>query len=99
MYIATATGCSQVWATSFPSFPYCTNKKGFGPALGGSLFENNAEFGMGISLSVEQQRAALRTKVEELMSKIDENSDLYAAAKAGTTTSTSAPRARSPATP
>ena len=82
MYIATATGCSQVWATSFPSFPYCTNKKGFGPALGGSLFENNAEFGMGISLSVEQQRAALRTKVEELMSKIDENSDLYAAAKA-----------------
>ena len=82
MYIATATGCSQVWATSFPSFPYCTNKKGFGPALGGSLFENNAEFGMGISLSVEQQRAALRSKVEELMSKIDENSDLYAAAKA-----------------
>ena len=82
MYIATATGCSQVWATSFPSFPYCTNKKGFGPALGGSLFENNAEFGMGISLSVEQQRAALRTKVEELLSKIDENSDLYAAAKA-----------------
>ena len=82
MYIATATGCSQVWATSFPSFPYCTNKKGFGPALGGSLFENNAEFGMGISLSVEQQRAAIRSKVEELMSKIDENSDLYAAAKA-----------------
>ena len=82
MYIATATGCSQVWATSFPSFPYCTNKKGFGPALGGSLFENNAEFGMGISLSVEQQRAALRSKVKELMSKIDENSDLYAAAKA-----------------
>ena len=37
---------------------------------------------MGISLSVEQQRAALRSKVEELMSKIDENSDLYAAAKA-----------------
>ena len=81
MYIATATGCSQVWATSFPSFPYCKNKKGFGPALGGSLFENNAEFGMGISLSVEQQRNALFCKVSELMHKIDETSDLYAAAK------------------
>ncbi len=71
MYIATATGCSQVWATSFPSFPYCTDKKGHGPAVAGSLFENNAEFGMGIYLSVEQQRKALFDKVTELIEKTE----------------------------
>lgn len=82
MYIATATGCSQVWATSFPSFPYCKDKKGFGPALGGSLFENNAEFGMGISLSVEQQRKALYSKVEELLAALPADSGLAEAARA-----------------
>ncbi len=66
MYVATATGCSQVWATSFPSFPYTTNAKGQGPAVGGSLFENNAEYGMGIWLSVEQQREKLAMFVQEL---------------------------------
>ncbi|MBE5990784.1 MAG: pyruvate:ferredoxin (flavodoxin) oxidoreductase [Paenibacillaceae bacterium] len=69
MYVATATGCSQVWATSFPSFPYTTNKKGQGPAVGGSLFENNAEYGMGIWLSVEQQREKLKMHVTELVEK------------------------------
>lgn len=67
MYVATATGCSQVWATSFPSFPYTTNYKGQGPAVGGSLFENNAEYGMGIWLSVEQQRSKLAMHVRALM--------------------------------
>lgn len=67
MYVATATGCSQVWATSFPSFPYTTNHKGQGPAVGGSLFENNAEYGMGIWLSVEQQRSKLAMHVRALM--------------------------------
>ncbi len=66
MLLATATGCSQVWATSFPSFPYTKNAKGQGPAVGGSLFENNAEYGMGIWLSVEQQRAKLAGFVQEL---------------------------------
>lgn len=66
MYVATATGCSQVWATSFPSFPYTTNHKGQGPAVGGSLFENNAEYGMGIWLSVEQQRSKLAMHVRAL---------------------------------
>lgn len=66
MYVATATGCSQVWATSFPSFPYTTNHKGQGPAVGGSLFENNAEYGMGIWLSVEQQREKLAMHVVAL---------------------------------
>ena len=85
MYLATATGCSQVWATSFPSFPYCKDKKGHGPAVAGSLFENNAEFGMGIYLSVEQQRGALYDKVCELIEKLANDADaedLLSAAKA-----------------
>lgn len=80
MYIATATGCSQVWATSFPSFPYTTNKKGQGPAVAGSLFENNAEFGMGIYLGAEQQRASLGLKIEEIAENADD-ADLKAAAR------------------
>jgi pyruvate-ferredoxin/flavodoxin oxidoreductase len=71
MYVATATGCSQVWATSFPSFPYTKNAKGQGPAVGGSLFENNAEYGMGIYLSVEQQRMKLADYLGKLMEKTD----------------------------
>ena len=72
MYIATATGCSQVWATSFPSFPYTTNKKGQGPAVGGSLFENNAEFGMGICLGADPQRNSLCLRVEEIAAQSDD---------------------------
>lgn len=80
MYIATATGCAQVWATSFPSFPYSTNSKGQGPAVGGSLFENNAEYGMGIWLSVEQQRTKLAMHVSELAEKTADG-ELKAAAE------------------
>ena len=72
MYIATATGCSQVWGTSFPSFPYTTNHKGHGPAVGGSLFENNAEYGMGMWLSVEQQRSKLAMHAQALADLTDD---------------------------
>ena len=81
MYVATATGCSQVWATCFPSFPYCMNKKGHGPAVAGSLFENNAEFGMGIFLAAEQQRTALYEKVSTLIATTG-SQELKAAAAA-----------------
>ena len=74
MYVATATGCAQVWASSFPSFPYTSDWKGHGPAVAGSLFENNAEFGMGIWLSVERQREKLFDHVKELAGQTrDEN--------------------------
>ena len=72
MYIATATGCAQVWASSFPSFPYCTNKNGRGPAVAGSLFENNAEFGMGIFLADERRRKAVFDKVGVLIETTDD---------------------------
>jgi len=59
MTIANATGCSSIWAGSAPSFPYCTNKDGFGPTWGNSLFEDAAEFGFGMALAMNQRRKKL----------------------------------------
>lgn len=56
MIIANATGCSSIWGASAPSMPYTTNQKGQGPAWGNSLFEDNAEYGLGIALAHKQQR-------------------------------------------
>ncbi len=56
MYAANATGCSQAYGFFAPTFPQAVNKRGFGPAFSNSLFENNAEFALGISLSAEQMR-------------------------------------------
>lgn len=47
MMIANATGCSSIWGASYPSSPYTTDSRGRGPAWGNSLFEDNAEFGLG----------------------------------------------------
>ncbi|MBR2667134.1 MAG: pyruvate:ferredoxin (flavodoxin) oxidoreductase [Oscillospiraceae bacterium] len=57
IYWANATGCSQAWGAAMPCVPYTTDKKGRGPAWSNSLFENNAEFSLGMCLSVKQQRA------------------------------------------
>ena len=69
MYVATATGCSSVFATGYPSIPYTTNEFGRGPAYSNSLFENNAEFGLGMALGVEQQRSRLALYAEQLAEK------------------------------
>ena len=66
MYWANATGCSQAWGSPMPSFPYTVNKEGHGPAWSNSLFENNAEFALGMCLSVKQQRNKTRAWIEEL---------------------------------
>ncbi|MFB5078014.1 pyruvate:ferredoxin (flavodoxin) oxidoreductase [Raoultella sp. C349492] len=50
MLIANATGCSSIWGASAPSIPYTTNHRGHGPAWANSLFEDNAEFGLGMML-------------------------------------------------
>lgn len=63
MLIANATGCSSIWGASAPSTPYCTNRHGHGPAWANSLFEDNAEFGLGMYLGVKQ----IREKLEQLM--------------------------------
>ena len=59
MIIANATGCSSIWGASAPSTPYCVNKDGHGPAWGNSLFEDAAEFGYGMAISVNQRRNKL----------------------------------------
>jgi len=59
MVIGNATGCSSIWGGYAPSIPYCTNKDGFGPTWGNSLFEDPAEFTYGMFLGVLQQRRRL----------------------------------------
>mgnify|MGYP001629290940 FL=1 len=78
MLIANATGCSSIWAGSSPSTPYTVNKSGKGPAWGNSLFEDNAEFGFGMKLAQDANRAALKNKLDEILASTD-NADVKAA--------------------
>ncbi len=66
MYVANATGCSSIWGCSAPSTPYTVNAQGRGPAWANSLFEDNAEFGFGMAISVKVRRNELRAEVEKL---------------------------------
>ncbi|HEY4787531.1 MAG TPA: pyruvate:ferredoxin (flavodoxin) oxidoreductase, partial [Bacteroidales bacterium] len=63
MIVANATGCSSIYSGSAPSTPYTVNAEGKGPAWGNSLFEDNAEYGLGINTGVTK----LRSRVERLM--------------------------------
>ncbi len=65
-YIANATGCSSIWGCSAPSTPYTVNKEGRGPAWANSLFEDNAEFGLGMTMSMLARRGAMKSAVERL---------------------------------
>lgn len=67
MIVSNATGCSSIWGASAPSTPYTTNECGKGPAWANSLFEDNAEYGMGMYLGVEQNRAKLVDLVNEAL--------------------------------
>ena len=70
VYWANATGCSQAWGSAMPGIPYTVNAKGHGPAWSNSLFENNAEFSLGMALSVRQQREAQKCRVEAYREKL-----------------------------
>ena len=65
MLVANATGCTSIWGGSAPSMPYCKNKEGKGPAWANSLFEDNAEFGLGMVLAVKKVRNTLKARMEE----------------------------------
>jgi len=67
MIIANATGCSSIYGGSAPVCPYTVNSKGHGPAWANSLFEDNAEFGLGIYLAYQARRAKLAAVIEKLM--------------------------------
>jgi pyruvate-ferredoxin/flavodoxin oxidoreductase len=65
MIVANATGCSSIYGGSAPSTPYCTNSEGKGPAWANSLFEDNAEYGLGIAIGVEKLRSRIDRKMKE----------------------------------
>ncbi|KAJ5075466.1 pyruvate-flavodoxin oxidoreductase-related [Anaeramoeba ignava] len=69
MIIANASGCSSVWGGTFPWNPYTSNSLGHGPAWGNSLFEDNAEYGLGIAKSVSQLRVKLMAYIKDFLAK------------------------------
>ncbi len=66
MLVANATGCSSIYGGNLPTTPYCSNSEGRGPAWNNSLFEDNAEFGMGMRLAVDKQNEYARELVWKL---------------------------------
>ncbi|MBZ2176013.1 pyruvate:ferredoxin (flavodoxin) oxidoreductase [Schnuerera sp. xch1] len=66
MMIANATGCSSIWGASAPSITYTKNHNEKGPSWGSSLFEDNAEYGLGMHLAVKQ----IRDKIKKLMEEV-----------------------------
>ena len=80
MMIANATGCSSIYGASFPASPYCTNAQGHGPAWQNSLFEDAAEFGLGMKIGSNRMRetvANLMTKGLDCPKCSDEIKALY----------------------
>src|SRR5512139_1999266 len=70
MLIANATGCSSIYGGNLPSTPYTVNAAGRGPAWSNSLFEDNAEFGLGMRLAADQLMAYAQQLVKELAGEI-----------------------------
>jgi pyruvate-ferredoxin/flavodoxin oxidoreductase len=73
MMIANATGCSSIYGGNLPTTPYCQNEDGHGPVWSNSLFEDNAEFGLGMRLAADKQNEYAREMVWKLGSAIGEN--------------------------
>lgn len=69
MMIANTTGCSSIWGGSSPATPYTTNADGRGPAWSNSLFEDNAEYGLGMYIANETKRKRLATAVEKVLAE------------------------------
>mgnify|MGYP004442601385 CR=1 FL=1 len=67
MIIANATGCSSIYSGTFPTIPYAKSKCGRGPAWANSLFEDNAEFGMGMRMAVDSNRETLKEYCEKIL--------------------------------
>ncbi len=73
MIVANATGCSSIYGGSLPTTPWSKNKEGRGPAWANSLFEDNAEFGLGLRLAIDQKKAASFSLLEKLKETCPEN--------------------------
>ncbi len=74
--VANATGCSSIYSGTFPTIPYTKTKEGRGPAWANSLFEDNAEFGFGMRLAVDQNRATLKSYVEKVLANPNAKPDV-----------------------
>ena len=72
MVVANATGCSSIYGGNLPTAPYATNRDGRGPAWSNSLFEDNAEFGLGIRLAWEAQHERARGHLRRLAATVGE---------------------------
>ena len=72
LIMANATGCSSIYGGNLPTSPFTTNAQGRGPAWSNSLFEDNAEFGLGIRLAWEMQNSQARRLLGELRGSLDE---------------------------
>ncbi|HUU47093.1 MAG TPA: pyruvate:ferredoxin (flavodoxin) oxidoreductase [Acidobacteriota bacterium] len=68
--IANATGCSSIYGGNLPTTPYTTNAEGRGPAWSNSLFEDNAEFGLGFRLTIDRHRTWAQELVQQLSAEI-----------------------------
>ena len=71
--VANATGCSSIYGGNLPTTPWAKNAQGRGPAWSNSLFEDNAEFGLGLRLAADLHRDMARCLLEELRSEIDDD--------------------------
>ncbi len=71
--IANATGCSSIYGGNLPTTPYCTRADGRGPAWSNSLFEDNAEFGFGMSLAAEQQAGFAKELLVKISPQLDKD--------------------------
>ena len=70
MLIANATGCSSIYGGNLPTTPYCKNPEGRGPTWNNSLFEDNAEFGLGMRVAIDKQMEHARELVTSLRDQI-----------------------------
>ena len=82
MYISNATGCSSIWGGPAATSPYCTNKDGHGPAWCNSLFEDNAEHGLGMFIGQDKIRQDLADETRQLIAVEWARPELKAAAQA-----------------
>jgi pyruvate-ferredoxin/flavodoxin oxidoreductase len=72
MVVANATGCSSIYGGNLPATPYTTNEQGLGPAWSNSLFEDNAEFGLGFRLTIDKQTEQARNLLVNLNGSVDD---------------------------
>ena len=73
MIVANATGCSSIYGANLPTTPWTTNREGRGPAWNNSLFEDNAEFGLGMRLGLEAQETQARLLLQAMAPRIGED--------------------------